>query len=446
MVGDGGSSAVPRRSEPAASHGSARCVDPRALCAWLGCLASHREGLIGRLVETFGGVPEILACPMEDLASVLVRSAHRDARRSCVGEQSDAGSPDSRQATSRVMSCAEQVARAGSYWAVLRQSPATCLAAQEQRGRGYSIVTWCDAHYPSALRNLADPPLCLFLRHDCSRAELATRLEAVNERPVVAVVGARAPSPYGEEMATLLGRDLTRRGALVVSGLAMGIDALAQRAAVDAARETQRPTTIAVLGCGPDVVYPKVNAALQREITRSGLAVSEFSWGIPARAWRFPARNRLIAALARAVVIVEGAHHSGARITVDFALDLGREVLAVPGEAGRRLSAAPHALLRQGAAVCESADDVFAAIAPLGPDGGPPVDDLHGSESRRPLDPDPQTNAAILSLLVDGPLDADEIARRCGLSAGAVAAALSELEVDGRLSVLAGGICRLRSG
>jgi len=227
--------------------------------------------------------------------------------------------------------------------------------------------------------------------------------------------------------------------------LAMGIDALAQRAAVDAAREAQHPATVAVLGCGADVVYPKVNAALQADITTRGLILSEFAWGVPARAWRFPARNRVIAALAQAVVIVEGTNRSGARITADFALDLGREVLAVPGEAGKRLSAAPHSLLRQGACLCESADDVLAAIAPLGSDAAEVADYSLGRDAPTFPGSDRHAAATILRMLAAGPLSADDIALRCMIPAGAVSAALSELEVDGYVRVVAGGAYRLRA-
>ncbi len=129
---------------------------------------------------------------------------------------------------------------------------------------------------------------------------------------------------------------------------------------------------MAVLGCGADVVYPRRNARLYARVAGSGLIVSEFTWGVPARAWRFPARNRIMAALGRAVVLVEGAERSGARITAGFGADLGRDVLCVPGEAGRRLSEAPNRLLRDGARVCEGADDVLRAIAidDPGPGGG----------------------------------------------------------------------------
>ena len=204
--------------------------------------------------------------------------------------------------------------------------------------------------------------------------------------------------------------------------------------------------TVAVLGCGADVVYPRVNRSLYDEVLGRGLVVSEFTWGVPARAWRFPARNRIMAALGRAVVIVEGAERSGARLTVDYALDLGREVLAVPGEAGRRLTAAPHAFLRQGAGLCESAADVEAAlgigaVAVAGRQAGTSLDD---ETSRDELAIAYGAALPVIRALADGSLSADEAAARCTLPVHEVAGWLSRLEVDGLVSLEPGGTYRLR--
>ena len=141
---------------------------------------------------------------------------------------------------------------------------------------------------------------------------MRARVSATVDAPLVAVVGTRRPSPYGLDMARGIAGGLARAGLIVVSGMALGVDAAAQKAAVDAGVALD-PVTVAVLGCGADVVYPRSNANLYARIVRSGLVVSEFAWGLPARAWRFPARNRVMAALGRAVVLVEGAERSGAR-------------------------------------------------------------------------------------------------------------------------------------
>ncbi len=245
---------------------------------------------------------------------------------------------------------------------MLREGPVACLQSAERRPPGDLVVAWTDALYPDQLRDLGDPPLCLFVRGGADAATARARLSAIVDAPLVSVVGTRAPSPYGEEMARTIAADLASAGVVVVSGLAMGIDAIAQTAAVEAAAPPS-PATVAVLGCGADVVYPRRNARLYAGVAREGLIVSEFTWGVPARGWRFPARNRVMAALGRAVVLVEGAERSGARITAEFGAELGRDVLCVPGEAGRRLSEAPNRLLRDGARICESAADVLRAIA-----------------------------------------------------------------------------------
>jgi DNA processing protein len=310
---------------------------------------------------------------------------------------------------------------------------------------GGAVVAWSDEHYPPALRDLSDPPLCLFVRAGCGRQELEGRLVLTGKATAVAVVGTRGPSPYGAEMARLLGRDLILRGLLVVSGLATGVDAAAHRGALDAGSQAE-VATVAVLGCGADVVYPRVNRPLYDEVLRRGLVVSEFAWGVPARAWRFPARNRIMAALGRAVVIVEGAERSGARLTVDYALDLGREVLAVPGEAGRRLTAAPHAFLRLGAGLCESAADVAAvlrieAVEVTDRQSGAAVD---GQARWEEAGIEYAAALPVLRALADACLSADQAAARCSLPVHEVAGLLSRLEVDGLVTLEPGGVYRLR--
>lgn len=400
-------------------------IERRALCIWLACLASYRQGLIGRLMRTYGD-PEKLTSADPARLRAQVAGAPRATGRTAVHVASGAGA-DGRDEGAPLPTC-----DAAAFGRVLRLSPHECL--QQPWPAGGRVVTWVDAEYPVALRQLADPPLCLFMRGRCTEEEFEARLRLLATRPTVAVVGSRAPSAYGEEMATLLGRDLTARGALVVSGLAMGIDALAQKAALSVPTQADGLATAAVLGCGADVVYPAANRRLFAEIDGRGLLISEFAWGVPARAWRFPARNRVMAGLAQAVVVVEGSERSGARLTADFGLDLGREILAVPGEAGRRLSAAPHGLLRQGAALCESADDVLAALGPAAES----LARLRATQSARPGDApagDPRGNssARVLAVLERGPLGADQIAAQCALSAAAVSAALSELEIEGHV-------------
>ena len=258
--------------------------------------------------------------------------------------------------------------------------------------------------YPRLLAAIYDPPPQLWVR---GGGELA-----VLERPCLAVVGARSCSSYGRAVARSLARDAAAAGAVVVSGLARGIDGEAHRGALDAGG-----VTAAVLGCGIDRDYPAAHAELARRISETGLVVSEYEPGVEPAPWRFPARNRIIAGLSRAVVVVEARERSGALITVDFALEQGRDVLVVPGEITSALSAGSNALLRHGAAPALSVDDVLEAI---------------GVVAERPVRAEPEGDAArVLEVLRDAPATVDEIARAVALPAADVAALLTALELDG---------------
>ncbi len=394
------------------------------MCVWLGTLASWRPGLIGRLVRECRTTAAVLAQDPADIAAFARREVPR--RRTRGGEAA---------------ASAEQATDEGRFAAALAAGPGVTLQRMESRPPGDLVVAWNEPLYPDQLRDLPDPPLCLFARGGPDGAAVRTRLAAIADAPLVSVVGTRSPSAYGEEMARRLAGDLARRGLTVVSGLALGIDAVAQAAALDAPAPSPAglPRTVSVLGCGADVVYPRRNLRLYERVVRDGLILSEFAWGVPARAWRFPARNRVMAALGRAVVLVEGARRSGGRITIAHAADLGREVLCVPGEAGRRLSEAPNRLIAEGARVCESVDDVLAAIGvpsvrpgETGEDAPPSVSPSHGSAVRD-----------VLEALQDAPATVDELARRCALSVAAAAATVSGLEIEGLARREDGGRYRL---
>jgi DNA processing protein len=389
------------------------------MCVWLGTLASWRPGLIGALVREYRTTAGVLG---RDPAEIAAFAARRPARRH---RRADGGAGGT---------ASEHASDAARFATALSAGPAACLRQAERRPPGDLAVAWSDALYPDQLRDLPDPPLCLFVRGGADPASTQSRLSAVVDTPLVAVVGTRSPSPYGHEMARRIAGDLTRAGVVVVSGLALGIDAVAQTAAVDAGMSAT-PSTVAVLGCGADVVYPRSNARLYARVTGSGLLVSEFAWGVPARAWRFPARNRIMAALGRAVVLVEGTNRSGGRITVTHAVDLGRDVLCVPGEAGRRLSEAPNRLLGEGAKVCESASDVLDAIGL--PGAGP------GETTVLVLDHGGAAVRDVLRALQDASLTVDELSRRCKLPVAKAAAAVSDLEVEGLARRVDGGRYRL---
>jgi DNA processing protein len=201
--------------------------------------------------------------------------------------------------------------------------------------------------YPAALRAIHDPPVFLWVRG------------TLDERDEVAVgiVGTRRVSEYGRGMAQRLAGDLARAGVTVVSGLARGIDTAAHRGALEAGGRT-----LACCGCGLDIVYPGENRALMDAIIQNGATISEFAPTTHPEPWHFPARNRIISGLSAGIVVVEAAERSGALITADYAMEQGREVFAVPGNALKPQSRGPHGLIKQGAALVESAQDILEAL------------------------------------------------------------------------------------
>jgi DNA processing protein len=279
--------------------------------------------------------------------------------------------------------------------------------------RGIRWVARRDARYPARLATIHDPPPGLFFRGGGALDLL--------DAPCVAVVGARACSPYGSAVAFQLGRELARAGVVVVSGLARGVDAAAHRGALEAG------TTVAVLGCGVDRDYPRAHRLLASEIAERGLIVSEYPPGVEPTPWRFPARNRIVAGLCDVTVVVEARERSGALITADLALDEGREVMTVPGEITSLLSHGTNALLRLGATPVTCVEDVLAA-AGVEPAAAVPV----------ALEP---RLASIRTAVADAPATADEIVRATGLPTNVVAAALVELELAGAV-VVADGLYR----
>ena len=272
-----------------------------------------------------------------------------------------------------------------------------------------------DARFPPRLKAIFDPPRSLYLRGSGEPELLGRR--------AVGVVGARSCSPYGAQVARMLGRELAAAGLVVVSGLARGIDGEAHRGAL----ESGGPT-VGVLGCGIDRDYPAANASLSRRMEDGGLVVSEYEAGVEPAPWRFPARNRIIAGLCEAVVVVEARERSGALITADFALEEGREVFAVPGEITSALSVGSNALLRLGATPLTGSGDVLEA---LGIEPAEAVADPDVSEAAR----------RVLGLVRDTPAGADELVARASLEAGAVSVALPELELAG-LVAAADGVYR----
>jgi DNA processing protein len=270
--------------------------------------------------------------------------------------------------------------------------------------RGYRWLARSDPAFPVRLRSIHDPPPGLFIRGVAPVALL--------DRSSVAVVGARACSHYGSSVAASLARELAEAGVVVVSGLARGVDAAAHRGALQAG------TTVAVLGCGIDRDYPRTHASLAAEIVREGLIVSEYAPGVEPAPWRFPARNRIVAGLTLATLVVEARERSGALITADLALDEGREVLAVPGEITSQLSRGTNQLLRLGAVPVTCAADVLRVLG-IDP---PPAREPPTLELRLEV---------VRATVADAATTADDVAQVTGQSARVVAAALAELELLG---------------
>ena len=288
--------------------------------------------------------------------------------------------------------------------------PAALWAADADLGA--RVVLHGDPAYPGPLLDLADPPLVLWAFGAWPPPAQA-----------IAIVGARAASPYGERLARRLGHDLAAAEVAVVSGVAEGVDRAAHEGALDA----PGGWTVGVLGCGFRHVYPAHHRGLYRAIASRGTLLTEFPPEAPPHKGSFPRRNRLIAALSRGTVVVEARAKSGSLITVDFALELGREVFAVPGLAGAAGSEGPHALLRDGATLVERAEDVLRACGwEAGPAPAPEVP-LTGAA------------AAVWAAIGDEPVGGDRLAALTGLAPGALGATLVGLELAGRVRSLPGG-------
>lgn len=302
-------------------------------------------------------------------------------------------------------------ARAAFRWQQARDALAT---------RGIVHLPRTSGAYPPRLRAIFDPPFGLF-----GVGAVAPALAAAAVGPAVAIVGSRRPSGAGRRFAADLAAALVARGAVVVSGLARGIDAAAHEGALDAGG-----VTIAVLGSGVDRVHPRLHQALAERIQADGALVGEYWPGTEPAPWRFPARNRIVAGISHAVVVVEAAARSGALITADFAMENGTPVLAVPGWPGSDLSAGCNALLRAGAALCEGVDDVVAEV-PHAPWRDAPV----------PVSATGMA-AAVLAALGREPAGVDALARACDAAHAEVATALAALEIDGLVAREHGGVFR----
>ncbi|HET7322526.1 MAG TPA: DNA-processing protein DprA [Longimicrobiaceae bacterium] len=352
------------------------------------------------LIRHFGSAERALAAPARELRA-LPRMGD-----ALAGRMADQSGPEAEE---RVDSALDALHRAGAV-----------------------ALTPDDLAYPDGFRVLPDPPFLLFA---------AGRLELLSA-PAVAVVGTRAPTRYGREAAASLSAALSRAGYAVVSGMARGIDTTAHAAALQAGGGT-----VGVLGHGIDQVYPPENAELFSRVAAEGLLLSDYLPGERPKAGNFPRRNRLIAALSRGVLVVEMGLKSGAQHTVTYALEQGIEVMAVPGPIGAVTSAGTNQLIKEGARVVTSAEDVLEELQGVGETSAPPL--------RRPAPPSPPQpdlplltpdETSVLAAFGADSLHVDELSARTSLAPGALLATLLALELKGAVEAMPGKVYRAGVG
>ncbi|HEX5357356.1 MAG TPA: DNA-processing protein DprA [Aquabacterium sp.] len=303
--------------------------------------------------------------------------------------------------------------------------------------RSRFVLSLADPAYPRALLEAADPPLLLFAQ---GQLDLLAR-------PAVAVVGSRHPTPQGQENAYAFARALSEAGVTVVSGLALGVDGAAHAGALDGLRDATSGSTIAVVGTGLDLVYPKAHQALAQRLSTQGLMLSEFALGTPPLSPNFPKRNRIVAALTRGTLVIEAALQSGSLITARLAAEMGREVLAIPGSIHSPQARGCHALIKQGAKLVETAQDVLEELQ-LG-QGGLPVagnqaglfasqgDDEAGAAQAEHA---AQEADPVLTAMGYDPVSQEALSARTGLGAADLGARLLELELMGQVARLPGAL------
>jgi len=295
------------------------------------------------------------------------------------------------------------------------------------KSAGATLLVQGQPQYPDALTDISDAPPLLWALGNTD----------LLQRPMIALVGARNASSLGTRMAKRLGADLAKAGFTVVSGLARGIDAAAHHGALADA-------TVAVMAGGVDIIYPAENTQLAHDIAKTGLRLSEMPMGLQPQARHFPARNRIISGLAKAVVVVEAAGKSGSLITARNALDQGRDVLAVPGHPFDARAWGCNMLIRDGATLVRNAEDVIDAIAsPVAPrpEHDVPTPDLPQPKPQtRSLQDTAALHAEILSRLGPAPMAEDQLLRDIKATATDVAPVLVDLELDGKIARHSGGL------
>ena len=328
-----------------------------------------------------------------------------------------------------------------SGWEALLETTWHWLEGADPQGPARAVITLGDARYPQSLLDTEDPPLLMYLMG-------AARLLVQKPFPTgrcLAVVGSRNPTAQGADNARLFSRALRGAGFTIVSGLALGVDAAAHEGALDVSSDPfaeATPATIAVVGTGLDRVYPRKNLDLAHRIADHGVLVSEYPLGTPPLAANFPKRNRIISGLSQGTLVVEAALASGSLITARMAAEQGREVFAIPGSIHAPQSRGCHALIRQGAKLVESAQDVLEelrmppAAGKQSASSGAAVLDEEGS---RDIDTR-ETESPLLQALGFDPMGVDALVARTGMDAASLQVELLELELDGHVARLPGGL------
>jgi DNA processing protein len=404
-------------------------VDHGELGAWLRLLLAPGLGPVGtrRLLAAFGSPEAVLAQSPAALRAVVS------------ARQAEALKGDADQAPE---AWAELLARS---WAWLHATDAA-----EQR----AIVALGEPGYPAMLLNMEDPPLLLHLMGRLDGLHEG-RLWAgpLAERRCLAVVGSRNPTPQGVLNAHQFARSLAEAGLVIVSGLALGVDGAAHEGALsahadphagalDAHADPARPATVAVVGTGLDQIYPKRHTALARRIAAQGVIVSEYPLGTPPLAENFPRRNRLIAGLSCATLVVEAAPQSGSLITARLAVELGKEVLAIPGSIHNPQSRGCHVLIRQGAKLVESAQDVLEELPAWAGVAAGTTDAVAETEANTADAevPPSQPEDALRAALGADPVSLDALQARTGWPTPQLQARLMALELEGEVARLPGGL------
>ncbi len=302
---------------------------------------------------------------------------------------------------------------------------------QAANGPGRCVVTLGDADYPVPLLDIPDPPLMLYALGQT--AQLAT----LRSQQALAMVGSRNPTPQGAENARAFACSLAASGLTVVSGLALGVDGAAHEGALQGAT-TGQLATIAVVGTGLDRVYPRQHRELAHRIAQNGLILSEYPLGTPPLSPNFPRRNRLISGLSQATLVVEAALQSGSLITAKQALEQGRDVMAIPGSIHSAQAKGCHALIKQGAKLVESAQDVLEELRLPAPHAQQALDLQAPPQEDAPSDHD--NERALLRAMGHDPVGLDALQARCGWPTAQLQAQLLELELMGQVGRLPGGL------